>query len=93
MGLFDSLFKKQPKIKTKEYFQLLNGYTPVYTNYNGSIYEMLQTKAIINAIATDCGKAVPQLAKSNTAAEESSASAETMSSILKNWETSVRKAQ
>lgn len=65
MGLFDSLFKKKDVIKTKSYFQLMNGYAPVYTNYNGGIYEMLQTKAIINTIATDCGKAVPQLRKSN----------------------------
>lgn len=57
--------KPQEVIKTREYFQMLNGYTPVYTNYNGSIYEMLQTKAIINTIATDCGKAIPQLAKHN----------------------------
>lgn len=65
MGLIDKIFKKQPLIKTKGYFKLLDGYTPIYTNYNGSIYEMLQTKAIINTIATDCGKAIPELAKKN----------------------------
>lgn len=66
MGLFEMLFKKPQEIsKTREYFQMLNGYTPVYTNYSGSLYEMLQTKAIINTIATDCGKAIPQLAKHN----------------------------
>lgn len=71
MGLFDMLFKKQPQesVKTREYFQMLNGYTPVYTNYNGGVYEMLQTKAIINTIATDCGKAIPQLAKHNAKLE------------------------
>lgn len=66
MGLFEKIFgSKQPKVKSREYFQMLNGYTPVYSNYNGGIYEMMQTKAIINTIATDCGKAIPQLAKSN----------------------------
>ena len=65
MGLFDSLFKKQGTYKVKEYFKMLDGYTPVYTNYNGGLYEMAQTKAIINTIATDCGKAIPQLAKHN----------------------------
>lgn len=66
MGLYEMLFKKQqPKVKSKQFFQMLNGYTPVYSNYNGSLYEMLQTKAIINTIATDCGKAIPQLAKTN----------------------------
>ena len=66
MGLWETIFKKQAvKMKTKQYFQLINGYTPVYSNYNGGLYEMLQTKAIINTIATDCGKAIPQLAKPN----------------------------
>ena len=58
------LFKKD-KVTTKQYFTMLNGYSPVYTNFNGGIYEMMLTKAIINTIATDCGKAIPQLAKSN----------------------------
>lgn len=65
MGLFDLLFKKEPKTQTKSYFKMLDGYTPIYTNYHGGIYEMLQTKAIINTIATDCGKAIPELAKKN----------------------------
>lgn len=64
MGLFNMLFKK-PMTQTKGYFKMLDGYTPVYTNYNGGIYEMLQTKAVINTIATDCGKAIPELAKKN----------------------------
>lgn len=44
---------------------MLDGYTPVYTNYRGGVYEMLQTKAVINTISTDCGKAIPELAKKN----------------------------
>lgn len=64
MGLFNMLFNK-PLVKTKGYFKMLDGYTPVYTNYRGGIYEMLQTKAVINTIATDCGKAIPELAKKN----------------------------
>ena len=67
MGLFAKVFgsKKTPIARVRDYFKMLDGYTPVYTNYNGGIYEMMQTKAIVNTIATDCGKAVPQLAKSN----------------------------
>lgn len=67
MGLFAKVFgsKKTPIARVRNYFKMLDGYTPVYTNYNGGIYEMMQTKAIVNTIATDCGKAVPQLAKSN----------------------------
>lgn len=65
MGLFEKLFKKNEIVQTKSYFKMLDGYTPIYTTYNGGIYEMLQTKAIINTIATDCGKAIPTLAKKN----------------------------
>lgn len=66
MGLFDTLFgNKKPLGKTRGYFKMLDGYTPVYTNFNGGMYEMLQTKAVINTIATDCGKAVAELQKHN----------------------------
>lgn len=64
MSLFNLLFNK-PFVKTKGYFKMLDGYTPVYTNYRGGVYEMLQTKAVINTISTDCGKAIPELAKKN----------------------------
>lgn len=64
MGLFDLLFKK-PFTQTKGYFKMLDGYTPIYTSFRGGLYEMLQTKAVINTISTDCGKSIPKLAKSN----------------------------
>ena len=67
MGLFQKIFKNStPAIQTKSYFKMLDGYTPVYTNYQGGIYEMLQTKAVINTIATDCGKAIPEIKKKNS---------------------------
>ena len=68
MGLLDKVFgknKNQSVIKNSAYWKLLNGYTPIYTTYNGGLYEMAQTKAIINTIATDCAKAIPQLARQN----------------------------
>lgn len=65
MGLIDKIFNKKPIGQIRGYFKMLDGYTPVYSNFNGGMYEMLQTKAIINTIATDCGKAIPELAKSN----------------------------
>lgn len=65
MGLFEMLFPKKNSIKSKEFFQMINGYTPVYTNFNGCLYEIMQVKTAINTIATDCGKAIPQLAKHN----------------------------
>ena len=70
MGLFQKIFKNStPAIQTKSYFKMLDGYTPVYTNYQGGIYEMLQTKAVINTIATDCGKAIPEIRKKNSKIE------------------------
>jgi HK97 family phage portal protein len=65
MGLFEKIFKKSPMVQSKQYFKLLDGYTPVYTSYNGGLYEMMQTKAIINTIATDCGKAIPTITMHN----------------------------
>ena len=40
MGAFDFLFKR-PKV-TKQvngYFQMLDGYTPVFTTYDGGVYD------------------------------------------------------
>lgn len=67
MGLFEMLFpkKKNEKIHSREFFQMLNGYSPIYSNFNGCLYEMMQIKSAINTIASDCGKAIPQLAKHN----------------------------
>lgn len=64
---FGNMFKKP--VKTEGYFKMLDGYTPVYTSFNGGLYEMAQTKAIINTIATDCGKSIPQLKGHNKALE------------------------
>lgn len=68
MGLkewFGDVFNANKPVKSQGYFTMLDGYTPVYTTFNGGIYEAAQTKAIINTIATDCGKAIPQLSMHN----------------------------
>lgn len=41
MGIFETIFKK-PKLKNQmqKYFELLDGYTPVFTTYEGGVYEM-----------------------------------------------------
>lgn len=57
MGLFDFLFKRQPKPVGKlETFKLLDGYTPHFTTYGGSIYEQQLIRAVINATATHVSK-------------------------------------
>lgn len=58
MGLFDVLFKNRPKVNEKyeEQFKMLNGYTPHFTTWGGSIYESELIRAVINARATHISK-------------------------------------
>lgn len=62
MGLFDKLFSKPAKEKEVEgYFKMLNGYTPVFTSYDGGIYEMELTRAAIHSFANLCSKLKPEI--------------------------------
>lgn len=66
MGLFEKIFgRAKASLQARGYFKLLDGYRPVYTSWRGGLFEMQQTRAIINTIATDCGKAVPELSGHN----------------------------
>ena len=57
MSLFDVIFKNRPKIRGREgIFKLLNGYTPHFTTWGGSIYESELIRAVINARATHISK-------------------------------------
>lgn len=58
MGLFAMLFGNRPKEKQQlqETFKLLNGYTPHFTNYGGSVYESELIRAVINTRATHISK-------------------------------------
>lgn len=58
MGLFDTIFKNRPKTtgKYETTFKMLNGYTPHFTTYNGSIYESQLIRAAINVRATHTAK-------------------------------------
>ncbi len=62
MGLLDYIFgnKKQPK-QVSGYFKMLNGYSPVFTSYSGSVYEMDLTRSAINNFATHCSKLKPEV--------------------------------
>lgn len=58
MGLFDKLFGNRPKPKG-EYqgaFRLLNGYTPHFTSFGGSVYESELVRAAIDKRATHMSK-------------------------------------
>ena len=58
MGLFDWIFGNRPKEKDKvaETFKLLNGYSPTFTSFNGSVYESELIRAAINARAIHMSK-------------------------------------
>lgn len=62
MGLFDSIMKKEKiENKVQNYFQTLNAYTPTFTTFEGSIYEMELTRAAIHSFATHCSKLKPEV--------------------------------
>ncbi len=62
MGAFDFLFKR-PKVEKQVngYFQMLDGYTPIFTNYDGGVYEMELTRACIHTFANHCSKLQPNI--------------------------------
>lgn len=62
MGVLDKIFGKVKKPKPQDimgYFQLLDGYTPVFTTYDGGVYEMELTRACIHSFANHTSKLKP----------------------------------
>lgn len=60
MGLFEKIFRRpnrDPQIDG--YFQLLNGYTPYFTTYDGGVYEMELTRSCIHTFANHASKLLP----------------------------------
>lgn len=61
MGLFDFLFKSRDRQVIGSYFKTLTAYQPVWRTTGGGVYEALETRAAINAIATHCSKLKPHV--------------------------------
>ena len=60
MGAFDFLFKKPKAMKqVNGYFGMLDGYTPIFSTYDGGVYEMELTRACIHTFANHCSKLLP----------------------------------
>lgn len=60
MGLFEKLFpRKVSEAAVYTYFRTLGGYTPVYTSFDGGVYEMALTRACIHTFATHVSKLRP----------------------------------
>ena len=62
MGAFDFLFKR-PKAEKQvnSYFKMLDGYTPIFTSYDGGVYEMELTRSCIHTFANHCSKLQPNV--------------------------------
>lgn len=66
MGAFDKLLGRfKMKKMLGAYFQLIDGYTPVFTTYDGGVYEMELTRACVHTFATHCSKLQPQVTGSD----------------------------
>lgn len=62
MGLLGNIRKKERmEKKVSEYFKLMNMYMPVFTTFEGSIYEMELTRAAIHNFAQHCSKLKPEI--------------------------------
>ena len=60
MGLFEKLFpRKTSEAAVYTYFKTLGGYTPVYTSFDGGVYEMALTRACIHTFANHVSKLRP----------------------------------
>lgn len=59
MGLFEKIFKRPKPPQVNGYFQMLDGHTPIFSDFDGGVYEMELTRACIHAFATHCSKLLP----------------------------------
>lgn len=60
MGMFDLIFKRpKPTKQVDGYFEMLDGYTPIFTSYDGGVYEMELTRACIHTFANHASKLMP----------------------------------
>lgn len=60
MGVFEKIFKR-PRLQKEVngYFQMLDGYTPVFYDYDGGVYEMELTRSCVHTFANHCSKLLP----------------------------------
>ena len=62
MGAFDKIFGKLKEKKiTTQYFRMLDGYTPIFSTYDGGVYEMELTRSCIHTFANHCSKLLPSV--------------------------------
>ena len=60
MGLLEKIFPRHGEAeKVEGYFKTLTAYTPVFTTFEGGVYEVMQTRAAIHAFANHISKLKP----------------------------------
>lgn len=60
MGLFQNIRKKaKMEQMVKEYFDTFTAYSPSFTSFEGSLYEMELTRAAVHSFANHCSKLKP----------------------------------
>ena len=62
MGLLEKIFPRRGDTeKIEGYFKTLTAYQPVFTTFEGGVYEVMQTRAAIHAFATHISKLKPEI--------------------------------
>ena len=62
MGLLEKLFpRRKDADKIEGYFKTLTAYNPVFTTFEGGVYEVMQTRAAIHAFATHISNLKPEI--------------------------------
>lgn len=61
MGLFNRKRNEKIEKAVEEYFQMMTAYAPVFSSFEGSLYEMELTRAAINSFATHVSKLKPEI--------------------------------
>ena len=57
--------KSEVQKQVDYYFKMMNGYSPVFTSFEGGVYEMALTRAAIHTFATHCSKLLPEVEGAN----------------------------
>ena len=62
MGAFDKIFNYvRDRRNLRSYFKMLNGYAPVFHNFDGGVYEMELTRSCIHTFATHASRLQPNV--------------------------------
>lgn len=61
MGLLEKIFPRAAREKVEGYFKTLTAYQPVFTTFEGGVYEVMQTRAAIHVFANHISKLKPEV--------------------------------